>query len=72
MRVSIATLAFLAYAGFSSAEECAQKSNENPTAGILAVTYPNVTSIVPIGTPYNIVWDVRTALLYFLCIETKY
>jgi hypothetical protein len=63
MRVSIATFAFLAYAGFgSAATECAQKSNENPTAGILAVREPSLNLIVPAGTPYNIVWDVRTAL----------
>lgn len=67
MRVSIATFAFLACAGFTSAAtECAQKANEKPTAGILAVRQPNATSIVPAGTPYTIVWDVRTHPPYFL------
>lgn len=60
MRASFATAAFLAAIGFTSAqEECAQESNEGPTVGILAVRYPNASSIVPVGTPFNIAWDVR-------------
>ena len=59
MRISFAAATFLASVGYVNAQKkCAQKSNENPTAGILAVRYPNASSIVPVGTPYNIVWDV--------------
>lgn len=64
MRITIATLAILAYAGLISATDlCVQQAKSDPTPNCNAIHLPGLHDVVQGGTPYTITWGVSCLVL---------